>query len=141
MATLRLRILTPKGIIFDDGVLSVTVPAEKGPLCIEPGYTNIITSISKAGVLQLVTPKQRRFFAIFGGVLDVSKLEGAYLYTEEINDGYEIDMARAIAARDRNLDRIEKRPEGIDIVRAKAKLAKALVRISVKQLSEGLSQQ
>ena len=141
MATFRLKILTPQGIVFDEDVLSVTVPAEKGPLCIQPGYTNVITSINPAGVLQVVTPKQTRYFAIFGGALDVSKLEGAFIYTEEINDGYAIDMARAIAARDRNLDRIEKRPEGIDILRAKAKLAKALVRINVKQLSEGLSSQ
>ncbi len=140
MATFRLKIFTPNGVIFDEDVLSVTVPAEKGPLCIEPGYTNIITSISKAGVLQVNTPEKTRYFAIFGGALDVSKLEGTSIYTEEINDGYAIDLARAIAARDRNLDRIERRPEGIDIVRAKAKLDKALVRISVKQLSEGLSQ-
>ena len=139
MSTFPLRILTPKGIIFDEEVLSLTVPTEKGPLCIEPGYTNIITSISKAGVLLVVTPTQKRYFAIFGGSLDVSKLEGTSIFTEEINDGYEIDMARAIAARDRNQDRLDKRPEGIDIVRAKAKLAKALVRINVKQLSEGLA--
>ena len=134
-----MKIVTPGGVIFDEEVLSVTVPTEKGPLCIEPGYTNLIASISKAGVLIVVTAKQRRFYAIFGGSLDVSKLEGTFIFTEEINDGYQIDMARAIAARDRNLDRIEHRPEGIDIVRARAKLAKALVRISVKQLSEGLS--
>ncbi len=139
MSTFHLRIFTPSGIIFDEDVVSVTVPVEKGPLCIEAGYTNLITSISKAGVLKVVTPTKTRYFAIFGGSLDVSKLEGTFIYTEEINDGYAIDMARAIAARDRNLDRLEKRPEGIDIVRARIKLNKALVRISVKQLSEGLS--
>ncbi len=139
MATFPLRIFTPQGIIFNEEVLSATVPTEKGPLCIEPGYTNLISSIVKAGVLQIVTLKQTRYFAIFGGSLDVSKLEGTSIFTEEINDGFDIDLARAIAARDRNLDRLEKRPEGIDIVRAKAKLDKALVRISVKQLSEGLA--
>ena len=138
MATFPLRIITPKGIIFDEEVFSATVPTEKGPLCIEAGYTNLITSISKAGVLIVQTPEKKRYYAIFGGSLDVSKLDGTSIFTEEINDGYMIDMARAIAARDRNLDRIEKRPEGIDIVRARAKLAKALVRINVKQLSEGL---
>lgn len=138
MASFPLRIFTPGGIIFDEEVLSITVPTEKGPLCVESGYTNLITSISKAGVLIVQTPQKKRYYAIFGGSLDVSKLDGTSIYTEEINDGYAIDMARAIAARDRNLDRIERRPEGIDIVRAKAKLAKALVRINVKQLSEGL---
>ncbi len=137
MATFRLRILTMGGVVFDGDVLSVLVPTEEGPLLIEPGYTNYIGSLKKAGVLRTITPEKTDFYAVFGGVIDVRKGGIATLYCEEINDGYSIDLARAIAARDRNLDRIEKHEEGIDILRAKAKLAKALIRIDVKHLSEG----
>lgn len=87
--------------------------------------------------MRTITPEKTDFYAVFGGVIDVRKGGIATLYCEEINDGYSIDLARAIAARDRNLDRIEKHEEGIDILRAKAKLAKALIRIDVKHLSEG----
>lgn len=125
------------GTAFEGEALSILVPTTQGPLGIEPGYTNFIGAIAKAGVLKVVTADRTRYFAIFGGVVDVRKGERVDIYSEEVNDGFDIDLARAIAARDRNLDRISKREEGIDIIRAKAKLAKALVRISVKELSEG----
>ena len=138
MATFPLRVISMNGPVFEGDVLSVTVPTEKGPLTIEHGYTNFMGAISPAGVFKYVDEKGRtEYYAIFGGLVDVRRNDRVTVYTEEINYGYEIDMARAIAARDRNLDRLEKRDPGIDLIRAKAKLAKALVRINVKQLSEG----
>lgn len=131
------RILTMGGPVFDGEALSLTVPMDHGPLFIERGYTNFMGTLSKAGVLKLVTKEKTYFYAVFGGIVDVRKGGTTTVYCEEINPGYSIDLARAIAARDRNLDRIAKHEDGIDILRAKAKLAKALVRISVKEMSEG----
>lgn len=137
MAGFPLRVITMNGVVYDDEALSVQVPTDKGPLLIEPGYTNFIGAISPAGVLKIQTTKRNEYYAIFGGVIDVKHGIGVTIYSEEINYGAEIDMARAIASRNRNLDRIDKKPEGIDLIRAKIKLAKALVRIDVKRLSEG----
>ena len=131
------RVLTMQGPAYEGEILSVQIPTELGPLTIEQGYTNFVGALSPAGVMKVVTAAKTDYFAVFGGVIDVRKGGATTLYVEEINPGYEIDLARAIAARDRNLDRIEKKPEGIDIQRARIKLAKALVRISVKQLTEG----
>ena len=133
----ELEIISMKGPVYEGPCLSLSVPTEKGPLVIEPGYTNYIGALSPAGVLKVVTPERTDFYAVFGGVVDVKRNVKVSLFTEEINNGYEIDLARAMAARDRNLDRIEKHEEGIDLIRAKIKLAKALVRIDVKRLSEG----
>ncbi len=137
MATLPLRIESPKGLLFDGEVLSVTVPTDKGPLMIEPGYTNLIATLSDCGILKVVKKDGVDYFAVFGGVIDVSKLEGTTVYPPDINRGYEIDLARALAAKERNQERLDRRQEGIDLERAKIKLAKALVRINVKHLSEG----
>ena len=54
-----------------------------------------------------------------------------------LEDGYSIDMARAIAARDRAQDRIVRADEGTDILRAQAALYRALARIDAKEKSEG----
>lgn len=137
MATFRLKVLTMHGPVYDDEALSVLLPTEKGPLLLEPGYTNYIGAIAPAGVMRIKTAHGNKFYAIFGGVVDVKRTLGVTVYAEEINYAEEIDLARAVAARDRNLDRIETRPEGIDLIRAKAKLAKALARIDAKKLSEG----
>ena len=136
-STFPLKILTMDGVVYSGDARSLMVPTEKGPLVIEAGYTNFIGALSAAGVLKVVDEKGNHFYAVFGGVLDVRMNESVTVYSEEINPGYSIDLARAIAARDRNLDRIAKHEEGIDILRAKIKLSKALVRISVKELSEG----
>ena len=137
MATFRLKVLTMHGPVYDDEALSVLLPTEKGPLLLEPGYTNYIGAIAPAGVMRIQSAHGNKFYAIFGGVVDVKRTLGVTVYAEEINYAEEIDLARAVAARDRNLDRIETRPEGIDLIRAKVKLAKALARIDAKKLSEG----
>lgn len=137
MATFRLKVLTMHGLVYDDEALSVLLPTEKGPLLLEPGYTNYIGAIAPAGVMRIQSAHGNKFYAIFGGVVDVKRTLGVTVYAEEINYAEEIDLARAVAARDRNLDRIETRPEGIDLIRAKVKLAKALARIDAKKLSEG----
>ena len=137
---LTLKIHTPEGVFFEDGVLSFNVPTTLGPLEVEPGYTNVITTLAPTGVMWIKKDNGKSYYAVFGGVLRVENGDKATLFTQEINDGYEIDMARAIAARDRNLDRIAKPDEGTDLIRARYKLNKALARISAKSLSEGKRQ-
>ena len=137
MATFHLLISTPRGIVFQGEAKSLQVPSMKGPLVIEPGYTNVVEGLQKAGILVVETEKGREFYAVFGGVVEFHKDAGCTLYSEEINWGKEIDMARALAARDRSLDRLHSDNPEIDIPRAKLKLWKSLIRINVKQLSEG----
>ena len=135
MATFPLKILSSTGVVFDDEADSALVPTVDGPLLVEYGYTNLIAAIAPAGVLKVVHNGKSEFYAVFGGALDVRKGGTASLYVEEINRGYEIDMARALAAR--NLDRIQSPSDDTDVLKAKAHLAKALARISAKNLSEG----
>ena len=137
MATFPLKVLTMTGTAFEGDVDALLVPTEMGPLLIEAGYTNLITSIVPAGVMKIVQNGKSDYYAVFGGVVDVRKGGTATVYAEELNRGYEIDMARAMAARDRNLDRIQYPNDDTDLVKARAQLAKALTRIAVKNLSEG----
>ena len=137
MATFPLKVLTMQGVAFEGEVLSLTLPTEFGPTMIEPGYTNFMASISPAGVMKIIDNDGTHYYAVFGGVVDVVKGGLTTVYCEELNEGYKIDLARAMAARDRNLDRIASNAENIDMAKARAHLAKALVRISVKRLSEG----
>ena len=131
------RLLTPQGIALEGEATSVEVPTVDGPMAILPGYTNIIASLSKAGVLKAEIDGKTRYFAIFGGVVENSRDHGCLVCVEEANDGYEIDMARAIASRDRNLDLIQTKNSSDDVLKARLKLAKALARISAKELSQG----
>ena len=135
--SILLTVSTPNGIFFEGEVGSFVVPSVNGPVEISPLFTNIITILLPSGVMKITKDHKASYYAVFGGVLRVDRTEHCYLFTEEINDGYEIDMARAIAARDRNLDRINKNESDDDVRKAKIKLAKALARIDAKSLSEG----
>ena len=134
---ISLSLLTPQGFFLKEEVDHILLPTVEGPLGIEPGYTNIVTSLVKAGVLRIEKDGKPRFYAVFGGVCEVSKDHGCLIACEEVNDGYEIDMARAIAARDRNLDLINAKNSSDDVAKARIKLSKALARISAKELSLG----
>ena len=133
---IRLIILTPHGVFLDKEVERFVVPSTKGPLEISGGYTPIIAALDECGVMKITMGKST-YYALFQGTLKVEDGR-AFVMCNEIEDGYSIDMARAIASRDRALDRIQNTQEGVDIKRAKASLARALARISVKTLSEGL---
>lgn len=132
---IRLLILTPKSVFLDKDVERFLVPSTKGPLEISGGYTPIIVGLAPCGVLK-VTMGKPKYYAIFNGTLKVEH-DRAFILAESVEDGYGIDMARAIASRDRALDRIEKSDPDLDIHRARASLARALARIDVKNLDEG----
>ncbi len=51
METLRLEIVTPTGILFDDEVKMVTVPGKEGEFGILPHHASLI-SLLKAGVIE-----------------------------------------------------------------------------------------
>lgn len=138
-AKIPLKIVTPEGVFVEEDVESFLVPSTQGPLEVGPGYTNLITTILPAGVMWIRHKNKKDYYAVFGGVLRIDG-QTATLYTQEINDGYEIDMARAIAARDRSLDLISSSSDGDDVRLARIRLDKSLARISAKSLSEGKNQ-
>ncbi|MCF0112551.1 MAG: hypothetical protein HUJ60_01065 [Bacilli bacterium] len=133
---IHLRILTRKGTFLDQDVESFIIPAHDGPLQIEAGYTPNITACLEAGVMKIKTEGKTKFYALFRGILHVKPTE-AILLAEAIEDGYEIDMARAIASRDRNLDIIARNDGNDDVRHARISLAKQLARIQAKELDEG----
>ena len=133
---LHLTVVSPKGKMIDEDVDSFSIPTEKGPLMIEKGYTNLVASCSSSGVMKIVKDGKAKYFALFGASLSV--IVGKAIITCELcEDGYSIDMARAIAGRDRALDRLEKKDPNIEVKRAKASLARQLARIKAKTLDEG----
>ena len=136
-STIEVKIFTPEGLYYDGVASSLLTPTTEGPVEIDPGHTNLITVIPPSGVMWIAKEGKKRYYAVFGGVLRVEEGKKATIFTEEINDGYSIDMARALSARDRSLDRIKAHTSDDDVRIARTKLNKALARISAKNLSEG----
>ena len=133
---IRLVLLSPNGVLFDEDVLSFTVQSKKGPLQINGGYTPIFEMVEEASVLKIDTGKKKIYYAIFHSSLRVTPMK-ALLSCTHCEEGYDIDTARANESKIRAEKRLERKEEGVDVARAKASLARALIRLEVKSLSEG----
>lgn len=130
-------VLTPNGIALEEEVVSVLIPAVNGPLLLESGYTPSIVECLSSGVVKVDFGNKVKYYAAFHGVARV-RADGRIVFCAELfEDGYEIDMARAIASRDRNLDLIQSQDSNIDVTYARISLAKQLARIKAKNLGEG----
>ena len=133
----RLLIVTPNGVFLDKEVDAVYVPTIEGSVGILTGHAPYISAVSRIGLMHVEIADQTLYFAVFGGSVRVER-DRTYILTEEIEDAETIDMARALSARDRALDRIASRDPGIDVARAEAALERANIRLNlVKTVKKG----
>ncbi len=73
METLRLKIVTPEGEIFNDDVKSVTFPGEEGEFGVLPKHANLL-SLLKPGVIEIEKKdSQKESIAINWGHVKVSE--------------------------------------------------------------------
>lgn len=127
---------TTKGIFFDGEVDEVIFPSLQGPLSISTGYTNVIEVLADAGVMKIKTSNGTRFAAIIHGIVKVVAGE-CFVVAEDINYGEDIDLDRAIASKEKQLELLKEKSDAYAIKVARIKLNKALARIDAKTLSSG----
>ena len=130
MNTFKLTIATPDGVAFSGNARSVTVKTTNGDVQILCGHADYLATLG-TGMAKLVTEDgtQRTaalsegFISCTGGVVDVIAT------TFEFSDN--IDVARARAAKERAEAKLAETKDARTVEVAKAKLARALCRISV----------
>lgn len=128
--TFHLEIVTPRNVVFQGEVLSVSAPGVLGGFQVLIHHAPMFAAI-EVGVLKVVdqTGKEIRY-ATSGGVVEVRNNKVLVL-AETAEAAEEIDIARAEAARDRAKKRLHDRTPDIDIQRAELALARALNRLRV----------
>ena len=125
----KLKVITPYGVFFDGDVDSLNICTTQGYLTILPNHIPLVTPLSINSMSYKVS-KQSRICALSGGIMYVSASEvkiiaNACEYKEDI------DLNRALAAKERAEKRLEKKNESINIIRAEAALKRALNRINI----------
>ena len=130
MTSFHLKIVTPDGICFDGQAEELIVRTTNGEMGILAGHTNCVAPLGM-GRATVVVDGVKRYAACIGGM--VSVVDGAVsLVPTTFEWAEEIDMARAERSRERAqmvLD--DKKSEQTEILLAKARLRRALVRKSV----------
>lgn len=66
MDTLKLKIITPKKVVKEEEVLSVTVPSSNGEITILPRHVNLF-SLLVEGIVKIKTNQGEEFLGIGGG--------------------------------------------------------------------------
>lgn len=129
MSGFRLQIVTPDGSLFDGEAEALRVCTTQGYVSIRRGHADYLAALT-VGAVTVTQDGVQREAACGGGFLSVEKGEVRLVATTfEYADM--IDVERAERAKETAQSRIVAATEAREIELAKAKLARALNRLSV----------
>lgn len=128
-ATIRLEIITPDRMVFDQDVNMVIARATDGDIGILPGHAPLIAGLAIAP-LRVKTQDGERQLAISGGFMEVQPNK-IILLAATAETAEEVDVKRAEEAKERAENRINSHDSNIDFARAELALKRALVRLKV----------
>ena len=133
MSTFHLTISTPDGLQFDGEVERLRVRMIDGDVCILAHHADYVSAVGAGEAALAFADGSVRKAACIGGMLTMIKNEAKLIATTfEWADS--IDLARAERAKAAAEARIESaKNDKRELMLAKAKLQRALVRINVKQ--------
>ena len=127
---IKLRIVTPSRLMFDEEVDEVTAIGELGEFGVLPNHISFLSTLVP-GEMSYKQGAQRRLLAVSGGYAEV--LENVMTVLAPAAEfGAEIDRARAQRAKERAEKQLaELKHEDQDFELAQVALQRALVRLQV----------
>lgn len=124
---MKLKIITHERIVFDGEADEIVIQTTTGQMGILKDRLPITTALD-IGVTKIKQGEKYRYFATIGGVFQF-KDNIATILTDVCEDGKDIDVTRANAAKDRAESRLADNTAKFDIQRAQAALARSLARL------------
>ena len=130
MTTFSLKIVTPDGIQFDGQAEELVVRTTSGDTGIMAGHISYVAPLGM-GQATVVVDGQKRYAACIGGMVSVVN-GNVTLVPTTFEWADQIDVERALSSKNRAEGVLaDKTSSDTDIVLAKARLKRALVRTSV----------
>ena len=132
MSTLLLEVVTPERKVYGKEVSMVVAKGVDGELGILPNHIPLVTPLRIAAVRAKVEGEKDHVIAVHGGFMEVRK-DKVIILAESAELPEEIDFDRAARARERAEERLRRaREEKIDYARAQRALARAMLRLDMK---------
>ena len=129
MATLRLEVVTPDKTVINTDAEMVICPGVEGEFGVLPHHVSLLSALKIGSLRFRVDGKDEEIF-ISGGFVDVNNNMCSVL-AESAEHAHDIDTARAMAAKERAEERLARREEDLDEVRALIALQKATMRLQI----------
>jgi len=132
-ANIRLVVVTPEKIVVDEDARIVMAPGSLGEFGVLNGHTPFLTSLN-IGALKFVDETGNDRLVFVGGGFAEALPDKVTILAESAERRREIDVARAKAAYERAMQRVEQpaiNQDTMDILRAKAAMIRALTRIGI----------
>ena len=131
MATFLLEIVTPDKTVLKEQVEMVVCPGVEGEFGILPNHISILAAL-KMGILHYQINNKQETMFVSGGFLDMNNNKCSIL-AEAAEKASDINVQRAMEAKERAERRLKGDKENLDEIRANIALKKAILRLNIAQ--------
>jgi F-type H+-transporting ATPase subunit epsilon len=129
MGSIKIEVITGERVVYVDDVDVIVAPGEQGQLGILPSHAPLLTTL-QPGELIVRKGHEETSMVVSGGFMEV-RPEKVIILADTAERAEEIDFARAEAARQRALERIQEQADRVDLARAEISLRRSLARLKV----------
>ena len=127
------KVVTPDGITYEDEIEKVTIPTGAGQITVLEGHAPLVSTL-RPGILYIHKEKGHvTELAVSTGILEIRPGSEVYLMADTSERAEDIDIDRAIAARERaeELMRQQDSAADVDFARLQALIDREMARVSV----------
>jgi F-type H+-transporting ATPase subunit epsilon len=133
MPTMKLEIVTAERQVFSgDDITTIIAQGAEGQMTILPKHAPLVTMLEPAELVIRRNSGDEMFMIITGGFIEV-KPEKTIILADACERSDEIDIERAIAAKERAEERLKNLTEELDQSRAEAALRRSMARLRVAE--------
>ena len=126
---LTLELVTPERAIAHEDVDEVQLPGANGYFGVLPGHTPLL-ALLQVGELWYRKGAEKSYLSVAGGVAEVTA-DRVIVLAQIAERAEEIDVDRALAAKQRAEKRLADRQRDLDLDRARVALLRAMTRLNV----------
>ena len=133
MPTMKLEIVTAERQVFSgDDITTIIAQGAEGQMTILPKHAPLVTMLEPAELVIRRNSGDEMFMVITGGFIEV-KPEKTIILADACERSDEIDIERAMAAKERAAERLKNLTQELDQSRAEGALRRSLARLRVAE--------
>lgn len=122
MSKLRIKVVTPERVVFEDEVDSVTTMTEMGEITVLPGHIPLVASL-RAGEMRLKKGTEEELLATSTGFIEVRPNSEVIVLADTAERAEELELKAIEEARDRARALLDEKRQADDVSFADAAAA------------------